>query len=196
MAGFIDEFMGSLGPQVAKGLASNLGIDKNVATQIIPHVIPMILGGLKKQKDEFGGEARVDHILNKYGSADVLSNLGGLFKAKAKDTSVDPRLGGLLGNSGVQATEMIANQFKLDSNVASKIIPMLAPVVLGALTKKRDTGGAGSAGIASLLDKDGDGSILDDVAGYLMKGLLGGGGQQGGGVLGSLLGGLFGKKPK
>jgi hypothetical protein len=194
MPGFLDEFMGSLGPQVAKELSSNLGINKNVAAQILPSVIPMILGGLKKQKDEFGGEARVDHILNKYGSADVLNDLGGLFKAKAKDTSVDPRLGGLLGESGVQATNMIANQFKLDGNIAAKLIPMLAPVVLGALTKKRDAEGAGASGIASLLDQDGDGSILDDIGGFLMKGLLGGG-QKGGGVLGSLLGGLFGKKP-
>lgn len=197
MPGFVDEFMGSLGPQVAKELSSNLGINKNVAAQILPSVIPMILGGLKKQKDDFGGEARVDHILNKYGSADVLNDLGGLFKAKAKDKSVDPRLGGLLGESGVQATNMIANQFKLDSNMAAKLIPMLAPVVLGALTKKRDAEGAGSSGIASLLDQDGDGSILDDIGGFLMQGLLGGGGgQKGGGVLGSLLGGLFGKKPR
>jgi hypothetical protein len=90
---------------------------------------------------------------------------------------------------------MIANNFKLDGNIASKLIPMLAPVVLGALTKKRDVEGAGSTGIASLLDQDGDGSILDDVAGFLMKGLLGGSGsQKGGNILGSLLGGLFGKR--
>jgi len=46
-------------------------------------------------------------------------------------------------------------------------------------------------GIGSLLDADGDGSILDDVAGYLMKG----GSQtgtptKGKSILGSLLGGL------
>lgn len=53
----------------------------------------------------------------------------------------------------------------------------------------------GSGGIGSLLDQDGDGSILDDVAGFLMKGLLGGGSSKGGGsVMGSILGGLFGKK--
>ena len=195
MPGFIDDFMGSLGPQVTKELSKNLGINQDVAQQILPSVIPMILGGLKKQKDEHGGEARVDHILNKYGSADVLNNLGKLFKAKAKDTSVDPRLGGLLGDSGVQATNMIANQFHLDSNVAAKLIPMLAPVVLGALTKKRDTEGAGSKGIASLLDRDGDGSILDDVAGFLMRGIFGGQ-QKGGSLIGSLLGGLLGKKSK
>lgn len=195
MPGFIDEFMSTLGPQVTKELSKNLGVNKNVANQIVPQLIPMILGGLRKQKDEHGGEARVDHILNKYGSASVLDNIGGLFSKKVKDESVDPRLGGLLGESGVQATDMIANQFKLDSSVASRLIPMLAPVVLGALTKKRDVEGAGSSGIASLLDQDGDGSILDDVAGFLMKGLLGGSGSKSGGnVLGSLLGGLFGKR--
>jgi hypothetical protein len=195
MPGFVEEFMGTLGPQVTKELSKNLGIQKSAANQIIPQLVPMILGGLRKQKDEHGGEARIDHILNKYGSSSVLDDIGGLFSKKVKDESVDPRLGGLLGESGVQATNMIANQFKLDSSVASRLIPMLAPVVLGALTQKRDAQGAGSSGIAALLDQDGDGSILDDVAGFLMKGLLGGSGsQKGGNVLGSLLGGLFGKK--
>jgi len=192
MPGFVDEFMGSYGPQVTKELTKNLGIKKNVANQIIPQVVPLILGGLRKQKDEFGGAARVDHILNKYGSANVLDNLGGLFANKAKDESVDARLGGLLGESGVQATDMIANKFNLSPSMASKLIPMLAPVVLGALSQKRDVGGVGSSGIAALLDQDGDGSILDDVAGFLMQGLLGG--QKGGNILGGLLGGLLGKR--
>jgi hypothetical protein len=196
MATFVDEFMKSLGPQVAQNLASNLKIDPGVATQMLPQVIPMILGGLKNQKDNFGGDARVDHILNKYGSADVLKDIGGLFAQKAKDKTADPKLGGLLGEAGIQATNMLSQNYGLKQNVAAKLIPMLAPIVLGALTKKRDQGGLGSTGIASLLDQDGDGSILDDVAGFLMKGLAGGGaGTQGAGnVLGSLLGGLFGKK--
>jgi hypothetical protein len=195
MPGFTDEFMASLGPQVSKELSKNLGINQNIAQQILPAVIPMILGGLKKQKDEYGGEARVDHILNKYGSANALNNISGLFQSKAKDTSVDASLGGLLGNSGLQATDMIAKQFNLDKNTASKLIPMLAPIVLGALTKKRDTAGAGSKGIASLLDRDGDTSILNNVAGFLLKNAFSGG-QKGESALGSVLGSLFGKKLK
>jgi len=158
MATFIEEFMQSMGPEVSKQLASSLGFNKKTAAQVIPQVAPLILGGLKKQMQEHGGEARVDHILNKYGSADVLDNI-----------------------------------FKLKENVAMKIIPMLAPVLLGALTQKRDKGGVGSSGIAALLDSDGDGSILDDVAGFLMSGLAGGGSKKSG-ALGSLLGGLLGKR--
>ena len=41
--------------------------------------------------------------------------------------------------------------------------------------------------ITSLLDADGDGSILDDVAGMVM------GGSKSSGGIGGLLGGLFGK---
>jgi len=191
---FVEELMKSMGPEITKQLSSNLNMDSGAAAAIIPQVVPMILGGLKRQSQQHGGQQRVDHILNKYGSADVLSNLGGLFSQKKNDTSVDSSLGGLLGNSGIDAEKMISKQFNLDSSIASKIIPMLAPVVLGALTQKRDQGGAGSSGIESLLDQDGDGSILADVAGFL----LGGGRQQqsnsGAGILGSLLGGLFGKK--
>jgi len=190
MAGILDELMSSLGGDVTKQLSNTLGLDQGAASKIIPMVAPMILGGLKKQKDEHGGEERVNHILNKYGSSSVLDDIGGLFKSKADDPNADPKLGGLLGDAGVQATNLVSKQFNIDSGSASKIIPMLAPVILGFLSKKRDADGLGSNGIASLLDQDGDGSILDDVAGFLTKGLGGSVGD----ILGGLAGGLFGGK--
>jgi hypothetical protein len=193
MGNLLEDFMGSMGSQVTSQLSSQLGIDKNVAGAIIPQVLPMILGGLKKQKDNHGGEARVEHILNKYGSSSVLDDIGGLFSQKAQDSNSDPALGGLLGDAGIQASNLFGKQFNLDGNTASKIIPMLAPVILGFLTQKKDSG-AGASGIASLLDADGDGSVLDDVAGFLMSGLGSSSKSSAGGLLGGLLGGLFGGK--
>ncbi len=194
MGNILEDFMGSMGSQVTDQLSSSLGIDSKAAGAIIPQVLPMILGGLKKQKDEHGGAERVDHILNKYGSSSVLDDIGGLFSSKAQDPNPDPALGGLLGDAGIQASNLFGKQFNLDSGTASKIIPMLAPLVLGFLTKKKDSG-AGSSGIASLLDQDGDGSVLDDVAGFLMSGLGGGSSSsKSGGLLGGLLGSLFGGK--
>lgn len=190
MAGILDELMSSLGSDVTKQLSNTLGLDQSAVSKIIPIVAPMILSGLKKQKDEHGGEERVDHILNKYGNAGVLDDIGGLFNSKVNDSNADPRLGGLLGDAGIQATDLVSKQFNIAGDKASKIIPMLAPVVLGFLTKKRDSGGVGSSGIASLLDQDGDGSILDDVAGFLTKGLGGSAGD----ILGGLTGGLFDSK--
>jgi hypothetical protein len=194
MGNLLEDFMGSIGSQATDQLSSKLGIDQSTASAIIPQVLPMILGGLKKQKDNHGGEARVDHILNKYGSSSVLDDIGGLFSQKAQDPNPDPALGGLLGDAGVQASNLFGKQFNLDSGTASKIIPMLAPLVLGYLTKQKDSG-AGSSGIAALLDQDGDGSVLDDVTGFLMNGLGGSSSSsKSSGLLGGLLGGLFGGK--
>lgn len=190
----MEEFMSSLGPEVSDQLSANLGIEKNAVQQMLPQIAPMILGGLKRQKDNYGGQERVDHILDKYGSADALDNIGDFFSSQVQNQSADPRLGGLLGDSGMQATNALSKQFNLDGSTAMKIIPMLAPIILGFLSKTRDQDGAGSTGIASILDRDGDGSILDDVAEMFLQGSSGRSRTGGGGLLSGLLGSLLGRR--
>jgi hypothetical protein len=194
MNNIMKEFLSSLGPEVSGQLSANLGIEKSAVQQMLPEIAPMILGGLKRQKDNYGGQERVDHILDKYGNADVLDDIGDFFSSQVQNQDADPRLGGLLGDSGMQATNMLSKQFNLDGSTAMKIIPMLAPIILGFLTKTRDQGGAGSSGISAMLDRDGDGSILDDVAEIFLQGSAGGSGRAGGGLLGGLLGSLLGRK--
>ena len=109
----MDELISSLGPEVSDQLSANLGIEKNAAQQMLPQIAPMILSGLKRQKDNHGGQERVDHILNKYGSSDVLDNIDDFFSSQAQNRDADPRLGGLLGDSGVQATNALSKQFNL-----------------------------------------------------------------------------------
>jgi hypothetical protein len=195
MADFVSDFMEQFGPDVSRQLSANLGLEQSAADQLIPQVIPMIMGGLKRQMETRGGEERLDHILNKYGSEDVLGRIGEVMSAKAQQNDLDPQLGGLLGQSGVQASQMIGEKFGLSSQKAMSLIPMLAPLILGALSRKKNqAGGPGLGGIAALIDRDGDGNILDDIAGFL--GPVSGGGTSAGeeDLLGSLLGGLFGKK--
>jgi len=190
MADFTAEFMKTMGPQVSTQLAGTLGIKKQTASQLIPSVLPLIMGGMKRQMETHGGAERANHILNKYGSPSVLDGIGDLFAAKAAEKSADPRLGGLLGDAGVNAAGTLAGKFKLDQGTIMKVIVMLAPIVLGYLSRKRDQGGLGAGGIGALIDQNGDGSILDDVAGFLLQG---GSGAGGGGLLGGLLGGHQGR---
>ena len=193
MATFIDEFMKTYGPEVTQQMAANTGLDQGTVQQLIPKLVPLIISGLKKQKDERGGVERVDHILNKYGDPSVLNNIKDLISAKTQDATADANLGGLLGASGgVQAAQALGKSLNIDASKIIRMIPALAPIILGALSKKKNTAG-GIGGIGSLLDADGDGSIIDDVAGFVLRG---GGGQatRNKGVLGSILGGLFGSK--
>ena len=190
MGNLIEDFIGSMGSEVSQKMSEKTNIDQGTISQLLPVIAPMILGGLKKQKDERGGQDRVDHILNKYGDPSVLGNLDGLFQQKLDDKTTDPNLGGLLGNAGSDATNLLSQNLKgVDSGIVAKLIPMLAPVLLGFLTQKRDSG-TGSSGLAGLLDQDGDGSILDDVAGLVLGGL--GGKSKSSNPLSGLLGGLLG----
>ena len=183
---FIDDFMRTLGGPAVQSLASGLGIKKSAAAQIVPAVVPMVLGGLKRQMETQGGAARLDHILNKYGSDSVLDDLAGAVLNRSGQAA-DAQLGGLLGASGLQATDMIARRFKLDPGIAAKIIPALSPLILGFLTRQKKSAPDGLGSIASIIDRDGDGNVLDDVAGMLFQ--KSGASPGGGGILGRLLGG-------
>ncbi|NLV19518.1 MAG: DUF937 domain-containing protein [Bacteroidetes bacterium] len=194
MANFLDEFMKDYGSEVTSQLSSNLNVDKGTVSKLIPQLAPLIISGLKRQKDDRGGDDRVNHILNKYGDSSVLNNIKDIVASKTNDSSADPNLGGLLGlGGGTTAAQALSKKMNVDSSVIQKMIPALAPLILGALTKKRDNSSSGIQGVGSLLDANGDGSIIDDVAGFLLKGGTASSGTRNKGILGSILGGFLRK---
>ena len=119
-------------------------------------------------------------------------------------------LGHVLGGKQPQIENALSQKSGIDAGSIAQILKIAAPVILGFLgkqTKQQNVsspdamsgllggllGGGASGGqqqnlIESLLDSDGDGSYLDDLAGMVLNS----GGQKKGG-LGGLLGGLFGK---
>jgi hypothetical protein len=211
MASLIEQLVQSHGPQIAEQISSRLGIPADKAAGVLPAVAPLILGGLQRQAKEPGGEERVNEMVEQQADAGLLDNLSGFFSQQPDAPAGDAGLGGLLGGAGTQATQLLGEKLGISSDKASQIIPMLAPIVMSFLLKQKMQGaGSGAAGgslLTSLLDRDGDGQILDDVAGMLGGGsmlgsLLGGGsapaqdegGSAAGDLLGKALGGLFGGK--
>ena len=166
MSDFINDFLNNFGGDASNKIGSSLGIDPGIIQQAIPIIAPMILGGLMKQKQEYGSQDRVDHILNKYGDPGVLNNIDGLVNEKSQ-LDGDPNLGGLLGNSGSSLSNALSDKLGLNMSTAMKIIPLVAPLILGYLSKQRDSNPEGSTGFASFLDQNADGNILDDITGFL-----------------------------
>jgi len=83
MAGFIDEFMKEYGGELTNQMSSNFNVDRGAVQKLIPQLAPLIISGLKRQKDTMGGDERVDHILKKYGDPSVLDNIRDLVSSKA-----------------------------------------------------------------------------------------------------------------
>jgi hypothetical protein len=88
--------------------------------------------------------------------------------------------------------DQISSQLGVDRDSAQNAIGLAVPVLLGALSRNASTP-EGARALENAVERDHDGSILDNLGGLLGGGgggLLGGGG--GGGLLGQVLGGVLG----
>ncbi|HNL95208.1 MAG TPA: DUF937 domain-containing protein, partial [Saprospiraceae bacterium] len=109
-------------------------------------------------------------------------------------------LGHVFGNNQGNVAQAVSQQAGIDTGKIMNMMVMIAPLVMGMLGKAKQTTGMDAGGLVNILgsvmggkagsnpimgvltgilDKDGDGNVMDD--------LMGGG-------IGNLLGGLFGGK--
>ncbi len=86
------------------------------------------------------------------------------------------------GDQEERAVQMVSRKTGLASGVVKKLLPILIPIILSKLMKNGRRDGATPdrrSGMGAILDRDGDGQIIDDLAGMVMGGQMGS--QQGGG---------------
>lgn len=97
--------------------------------------------------------------------------------------NIEGLLGQVLGGGNLGA---ISQTIGADENTTSTAIQAALPMLIGALANNASSD-QGASALAGALDRDHDGSVLDDIAGFVM----GGGAQQanGTGILGHIFGG-------
>jgi hypothetical protein len=94
-------------------------------------------------------------------------------------------LGSLMEQFGGGGVDEIGRSLGLSGGDVTNVLSGAVPAIMAGLTRNSSSSD-GAAGLLGALDRDHDGSILDDVAGYLS----GGGNLAGGaGILGHILGG-------
>lgn len=82
-----------------------------------------------------------------------------------------------------EPARQIGNQLGLDPQQATGAIAAALPMLLGGLTRN-SASPQGASSLLTALDRDHDGSVLDDLAGFLQQGT----GGAGGGILGHVFG--------
>ncbi len=179
MAG-IDDLLGSL---PIDQIASKLGVDRATAQQAVQEGGATILTGLENNAQTPAGSAAIEQALGKHAGA------GDDVDLDAVDTADGQKiLGHIFGGQEQQVAQKLSDEPKTAGIDFGKLLPMLAPIVMGMLAKRQSSGQASASGT----EQSAGGGIGD-----LIGGLLGGGSgaSSGGGVdIGGLLGGLFGKK--
>lgn len=215
MTGILDLLNSDLGKTIISGVANSTGQDTNKTNSVLTMALPVLMKAMQRNASTpEGAEGLMGALSNKHDGS-ILDNLGDLFKGGVDADVVQDGgniLGHILGNKQQGVEQVISQKSGIDAGSVANILKTAAPILMGILGKQTRQNGVNSSGdlgsllggllggsstekeqsfLEKILDADGDGSIIDDVAGMV----LGGSKQKsGGGLLGGLLGGLFGKK--
>jgi hypothetical protein len=211
MAGILDLLNSDMGKAIVNGVAGQTNQPESKTNNVLTMALPVLMQAMKRNASSPQGAEGLLSALNNKHDGSILDNLGGLFEGGVDDNVLNDGskiLGHLLGSKQQQVENAIGARAGMDSNSVANILKVAAPILMGMLGKQtkennvNDSSGlegllggllSGNSSkneqsfLESILDADGDGSIIDDVAGMV----LGGNKKKGG--LGGLLGSLFGK---
>lgn len=145
-----------------------------------------LIGGLAKNAESKKGARSLERALQRHDGS-VLDDLPSSLGSSANAADGEKIVGHVFGKNKDAVVQSLAGKSGMDTGSIAKLLPMLAPVVMGMLAKKGG-GSKGGGGLAGMLGGEAGGFDLGDLAG-----MLGGGtGAKGGGGLGGLLKGLLG----
>ncbi len=187
---FTQELLDSLGEDVGSKLASQNLLSKEQTKEALGSLSPVILSSLKRKQEELD-EGSFEALLESASASE--SHLENLDDTLSLETP-NPEIGGVLDAQAQDQTVMaLSKKLGVGSGIAKKVLPMLIPIILGQLMKKGKQSGGGqsrSSGIGGILDRNGDGTMIDDIAGMI----LGGGSSSKQGFIRMILSMIFGRK--
>lgn len=210
MSGILDLLNSDLGKTLINGVSSQTNQPESKTQDVLTMALPVLMQAMKRNASSQEGAEGLMNALSSKHDGSILDNLSGLFNGGVDSNVIDEGskiLGHVLGNKQPQVEQALGAKAGMDSNSVAQILKVAAPILMGFLGKQtKESNVSNASGIESLLggllqnnnpqqeqsflesilDADGDGSVVDDVAGMVL------GGDKNKSGLGGLLGGLFG----
>jgi hypothetical protein len=185
----LDMLQQRLGGEAVNQISNKLGTDPASTRTAIAAALPMLVGALARNAQDPGKAGALATALGRHDGS-VLDDVAG-YLGRGDTGDGDGILGHVLGGKKETVQTGLGQAAGLDPAKAGTLLAMLAPLVMGALGKAQrekglDTGGlAGMLGseqaraadaapgvmgmLSSFLDRDHDGSVMDDIGGMLGK---------------------------
>ncbi len=190
------------GNQAVEQISQNLGANQSVVNSAIQMALPTILSGLANNVQSPQGAESLDNALQKDHDGSLLNSLSDFLQGgvpapqqASRQTNGAGILEHILGGKQTTAAQEISEKSGLSMGQVASLLITLAPIVMSFLGRKKQQENLDSGGLSDLilgqkqqmqssgnpmmdmasrmLDKDGDGSAMDDLAsmaaGYFMK---------------------------
>lgn len=199
MANLIDLLQGQLSEGLVEQFANQLGgADKQQTADATSGIISMITSALAKNAATPEGAGALASALDRDHDGSILDDLMGYAtgsmqqKPEVNSSALNGAgiLKHILGGKQSNAIDVISKMSGLQSDKTGNLMAMLAPIVLGMLGKQKRQNNLDQGGLSDILsktiqsesskrnelgfigkflDQDGDGSVMDDLAGMGMK---------------------------
>lgn len=186
MSSLTQMLISQLGDSGLESLGETLGANPQATKTAATAALPLLFSALARNAQTEDGASALHRAIEKDHDGSLLDGLAGAFtQARAEEGSGILRH--VLGGQRETAEAGIAATSGLDKQQSGQMLATLAPIVMAALAKQKQSQGLDAAGLAgmlsgertqtksqlgglaSLLDRDGDGSVADDVLGGLGK---------------------------
>ena len=161
-----------LGDGQVEQIASRLGASKEQTQSAIGMALPTLLGAVAKKAENDDGVAEIDGQLGDHDGSvfDSLSSLlGGGDEQQASQGN--QLLGSILGGRQSKVETGIGKASGLQGGQVSSLMGMLAPMVMGAIGKKKRDDGMDRGGLSGMLKGERQ-HIEQQASGGLLAGLL------------------------
>ncbi len=198
MADLMDLLQGQLSEGLLDQLSGQIGADRQQTQAATEGILSTIMGAMAKNAASPEGANALAGALDRDHDGSILDDVMGYLGGHAQPQNQKMINGGgilnhILGGKQVGAIDMISQMSGLESGKTGSLMAMLAPIIMGALGRQKRQGGLDAGGITDFLtnsvqnagqkrqemgiigkflDQDGDGSVMDDVAGMLFNRLF------------------------
>jgi hypothetical protein len=175
-----DIMEGNALPQISQAI----GTDEASAGRGIAAAVPTLVSALAGKASQPEGATSLLQMFTQRGDSSILDNLGG-YLSNPQSAGGAGLLNTLLGNEQSATEAKLARLSGLSQGAVGRLLPILAPIVMGAAGKVVQTQGLNASGLTSYLsdqqgylrssapgllgflekiDANDDGSIMDDLS--------------------------------
>jgi len=150
----LDMLQNQLAGDAAKQIGTQMGTDQSGALKAIGAALPALMAALAGNSKRPDGAASLAKALEKDHDGSILDDLSGfLNRGDTKDGQAI--LKHALGGRQPAVETEVAKQTGLDPKAIAGLLPMLAPLVMGALGRQKKQQGLDVGALASMLSGEG-----------------------------------------
>lgn len=168
-----------------RAIAQRIGISESTANTAVQLAIPLILAGLARNAAKPAGAEDLHQALQQDHNGSIFDNLMG-YLGNPQSANGSGILSHVFGGQQPTVASNLSQVAGLDQNSASGVLEMVAPLVMGAVGQQQQQNGLDVSGLStmlneqqqqaestapdlmsslnSMLDRNHDGSSMDDLA--------------------------------